>query len=124
MTARSRALPLAATALVVLALGTGCSAGPAVDASCDVDGVTKDVEHMLEEANLTADAIDGLQCSGDWAVAQVTVGGSDADPPQQTFVFQSTEFGWILKAPELACDTAAGLETIPDDLRDAACPQA
>ena len=120
MAALSPPLPLAATLVIAAGLMVGCS-GSAVDASCDVEGVTHDVEHMVEEANLTADSIDGLQCSGDWAVAQVTVSGGEGEPAAEVFVFQQTEFGWILKAPEVACDTAPGLESIPDGLRDVAC---
>jgi len=122
MAALSPPLPLAAALVTVAGLMAGCS-GSSVDASCDVEGVTHDVEHMVEEANLTADSIDRLQCSGDWAVAEVTVSGPDSDPVSESFVFQRSDAGWILKAPEVACDTAAGLESIPDDLRAGTCSE-
>jgi hypothetical protein len=117
-----RTLALAAAALAIASVVSGCG-GPAVDASCDVEGVTHDVEHMVEEAGLVADSVDALRCSGDWSVAEVTVSGPGADPVEETFIFLRTEAGWVLKAPELACDDAAGLETLPADLRDGACPE-
>ncbi len=118
----ARVVPIAVATAVVLVV-SGCS-GPQVDASCDVEGVTHDVEHMVEEAGLTSDSVDALQCSGDWAVAEVTVSGPTTEPSAEVFVFQRSEFGWILKAPELVCGADPGLESVPDDLRDSACPEA
>ncbi len=120
MTSPSELIPLAISMVAAATLVSGCS-GTSVDASCDVEGVTHEVEHILDEAQLTVDSFDTLQCSGDWAVAQVAVSGTDTAPAQQTIVFQQSEFGWILKTPEIACVAEEGLESIPDELRALAC---
>jgi hypothetical protein len=113
---------LTAAAVTFASVVTGC-AGPSVDASCDVEGVTHDVEHMVEEAGLVADSIDELRCSGDWSVTTVTVSGPTSEPVEERFIFLRTDAGWVLKAPEVACDDSAGLETLPADLRAGACPE-
>ena len=96
-----------------------CS-GPTVNASCDVEGVTAEVEHMVGESELAVKSLDALDCSGDWAVAQVTVTGKAED--KATFIFRRSEAGWIMKSPETACGADSSLEPIPSALTDVACP--
>jgi hypothetical protein len=110
-----------ATGTVALALLlAGCS-GNSVDSRCDVTGITADVEHILEESSMSITSLDTLRCSGDWAVAQLMVGDNSAKPEQTTLVFQNSDAGWILKAPEVACTRSSQFASIPDDLADLAC---
>jgi hypothetical protein len=109
--------PLLAAAAAA-ALASGCS-GPAVDSSCDVAGLTAEVEHMVGESRLSLEAIDSLQCSGDWALAEATVSGDPADAGPTRFLLQRTEVGWVLKAPETVCGTQPAI--LPDALAGAAC---
>lgn len=106
--------------LPIAALLTACS-GSSVDATCDVEGVTDEVGHMVQESSMTMDSLDDLQCSGDWAFARTTVSGGADGSTSATFLFERTEAGWILKAPELVCGNDAEVATIPADLVDAAC---
>jgi hypothetical protein len=111
---------IATGSLAVAGLITGCS-GDSVDSACDVQGVTSDVEHMVEESSMSLDSVDTLACSGDWAVAQLTVSGDGTEPEQVTFIFQNAGNGWILKAPEIVCLENGEVESIPEDLADLAC---
>lgn len=116
------AVPILLGLLLVGTVTAACSTGPSVDAACDVDGVTEEVEHMVGEASMTLESIQTLQCSGEWAVAQVTVRGAVSEPEPAMFVFQGSDACWILKAPELVCGGGADAATIPADLAEVACP--
>ena len=112
-------IPVAVLGLGSLSL-VGCSSG-GVDASCAVDDVTHEVEHIVEEAFLTVDSVDELRCSGDWAVISVTLSGEGDGPRSETLLFRLANDMWILKSAELVCDPAAGDEAITGDLADEVC---
>ena len=123
-TCTSLASSVAVVALVAL---TGCSsssdaagAGPALEADCDVDGISDAAHHLVEEGGLTMGDVQDLRCDGDWSVITVGQSGDGATEPTTTLVFRRSEFGWVLKAPETAC--IAGPDGLPADLAALACP--
>ena len=115
----NRGTAFAISTLVVVSLMTGCS-GKSVDSACDVQGITDEVAHMVEESALSLDSLDSLACSGDWAVAEVSIGGGGTGSERNTFILHNAGSGWILKAPEIAC-IGDIRNTIPDDLVELAC---
>lgn len=106
-------------ALAALCL-SACS-GSGVDASCDVDGVSHEVEHILDESKLQLTSLETLRCSGTWAFARATVSGEGQSPQAETFLFKKNETGWFLKAPEIACGNDPGMEVVSEELRADAC---
>jgi hypothetical protein len=110
---------LVAGTLLVL-VSAGCSSS-GVDASCDVDGVSHEVEHILDESKLQLTSLETLRCSGTWAFARATVAREGQSPQAETFLFKKTEAGWFLKAPEIACGNDPGLEVVSEELRADAC---
>ena len=115
-------IPVMALGLVGASLA-GCSGG-GVDASCPVDDLTHEVEHIVEEALLTVDSVDELRCAGDWAVITVTLSGDSETARTDTLLFRSANDMWVLKTPELVCDPAAGDEAITGELADEVCSPA
>ena len=111
-------LPLMLSACLLIGLMSACSA-PADESACDAAAVTDEIEHMVGEAKQEVGSVDELTCSGDWAVVVATVGGAGASPAPQTFVLRRGEVGWVLKSPEIACET--GTDPIPDDLASLVC---
>jgi hypothetical protein len=109
-----------AVAGAAVALVSGCSAS-AVDSSCDVAGISQEVEHMVGESHLEMAALDTLQCSGAWALAKATVAGTGQSPQTLTFVFKRSDSGWFLKAPEIVCGRDPGMETVAEELKADAC---
>lgn len=107
------ALPLMAAAL------TACGSEESVDASCDVDGVTHEIEHILSEADAQLGEITTLSCADDWAYATVQV-VEPAGERGESFLLRGSDMGWILSSPMDAC-IEGGPITIPDALREAAC---
>jgi hypothetical protein len=105
---------------VIALLVSGCS-GPAVDSSCDVDGVSHEVEHIVGESKLDLTALETLKCSGSWAFARATVSGEGQSPQSMTFLFKKDETGWFLKSPEIACGADPGMETVAEELKGDAC---
>lgn len=110
---------VAPLALVGMSL-TGCG-GSAVDASCPVDELTHEVEHMVAESYLTVDSVDELKCSGDWATVTATLSGDAAGARSDTLLFRKGGGIWVLKSPELVCDPAADEEAITGDLAADVC---
>jgi hypothetical protein len=113
-------VPLLLGLVVGGALISGCS-GAAVDEACDVAGVRAEAEHMVGESLLTVQSVDGLRCSGDWAVVQLTVAGDGQDPAAATFIFERADAGWIMKTPEIVCSAQPGVASVPEALTDVAC---
>jgi hypothetical protein len=111
------ALAIAGSLTVLLA---GCS-GPEVDASCDVEGISHEVEHIIGESQLEMTSLDSLKCSGAWAFARATVSGVGQSAQSQPFLFEKTESGWFLKSPEIACGNDPGLPTVADELKADVC---
>ena len=117
----------AVLAIVTFATLTGCSSssdaagsGPALEADCDVDGISDATHHLLEEGGLTMGDVQDLRCDGDWSVITVAQLGDGATESTATLVFRQTEFGWVLKAPETAC--IDGPDGLPVELAAVACP--
>ena len=119
----------AVLAIVTLATLTGCSSStdatatgssPALEADCDVDGISEAAHHLLEEGGLTMGDVQDLRCDGDWSVITVGQSGDGATEPTTTLVFRQSEFGWVLKAPETAC--IDGPDGLPANLAELACP--
>jgi len=107
------ALPLALAGL------SACGSSSTVDASCDVAGVTDEIEHILSEADGELGAIESIRCEEDWAYATVTV----VEPTREvseSFLLRGTDMGWILSSTADAC-VEGGPISIPEALRDAAC---
>jgi hypothetical protein len=110
---------LVTLAVLAGALTTACS-GSAVDASCDVDGITHEVEHILSEAGAELDGLESLACDSDWAYTSTRVlTGEQATT--DSFLLRSTGDGWILTSPEEACSPGTPF-AIPEALRETACP--
>jgi hypothetical protein len=106
--------------LVLITLVAGCS-GSSIDSSCDVDGITQEIEHMVGESQLELTSLDSLRCSGSWAWARASVSGSGMASEESGFLFAQTEAGWSLKSPEIACGADPGLATVPEELKADAC---
>ena len=106
---------------LVLALSTvsGCS-DSSIDSACEVDALTDEVEHILGEAQLTVASVDAIECSGPWAIVDVTVSGTDGST--ETFVLRKVDQSWVLKAPEVAC--VEGSDRIPEPLAGEVCRNA
>lgn len=108
-------------ALLVASL-TGCSSGPSVDASCDVDGITHEIEHILSEAGAELGGLTSLACDSDWAYTSTQVLTGDQETTD-SFLLRGTDMGWILTSPEEACSPGTPF-AIPEALRETACPGA
>lgn len=107
--------------VALAALFLSACSGSGVDASCDVEGVSHEVEHILDESKLELTSLGSLKCAGTWAFARATVSGEGQSPQEQTFLFKKTETGWFLKAPEIACGGDPGMEVVADELHDDVC---
>jgi hypothetical protein len=107
-----------AAAATVLVAGCG---GPAVDSSCDVDGVSHEVEHIVSESRLEMTSLDSLACAGGWSLARATVSGEGQSPTSTTFLFKKEGTGLVLKAPEIACGNDPGMEVVAEELKADAC---
>jgi hypothetical protein len=105
---------------IVAAMTSGCG-GSSVDSACDVAGVTDEVGHILEESLLSLQEVNELACSGDWIAARITESGDGAAATPSLFIFQATEVGLILKAPETVCGSASEPRLIPEELVGIAC---
>jgi hypothetical protein len=114
-----RVAPTLALAGVLSLLAAGCNSS--VDAACDVEGISHEIEHMVGESSLQLASLDALKCSGAWAVAKATVSGGGQGDETSTFLFEKTESGWFLKSPEIACGGDPGMETVAEALRQDAC---
>ncbi len=107
-----RALFVSAATVAAFTL-TGCG-GSAVDASCDLDGITDEVGHMLEEAYLTVTEVTSVRCSGAWATATVQAEDEQGAPSTEEFLFEQVDgVGWVMRSAPDAC-----LGTLPQELRD------
>lgn len=116
---RTHALLTLGALPLVLAGVSACSSGSAVDASCDVDGVTDEIEHILSEADGELGAIESIRCDEGWAYATVTV----VEPTREvseSFLLRGTDMGWILSSTADAC-VEGGPISIPEALREVAC---
>lgn len=102
-------------------LASACSSGPEVDASCDVDGITHEVEHIVEESQLEVASLDTLICADAWVYVEATLAGSDGEQPTPPLLFLRDGDSWILKAPESACDSASPSPPLPEEIRARAC---
>lgn len=113
-----RTLPMILATLPLVAALAACG-GESVDASCDVDGITHEVEHILSEAGAELGSLDSLTCDADWAFTTTTIvtnGQESAD----SFLLRGTDMGWILTSPEEACSPGTPF-AIPEGLRATAC---
>jgi len=113
-----RPAALAISGLIVGAGLTGCSAA-GVDATCDVDGVTDEVHHILSDSDGEMGDLLTLNCADDWAVASVAVTRASGDQAE-SFVFRGSDIGWILTSPVDAC-AADGPLAAPAALQDEVC---
>lgn len=122
MSRTCRTLAAVALPLAVL-VTTGCAAStaeaPVLEADCDADAITETAHHLLDESDLILDSVDRLDCSDGWSVITVTSSGDGVPTQASTFVFRETEFGWVLKAPEIVC--GEGEETLPAVLQPGVC---
>lgn len=107
------------TALLVAPLAA-CSSGPSVDASCDVDGITHEIEHILSEAGAELGGLNSLACDSDWAYTSTQVLTGEQETTD-SFLLRGTDMGWILTSPEEACSPGTPF-AIPEALRETACP--
>lgn len=114
-----RSAPMLLTALLVAPLAA-CSGGPSVDASCDVDGITHEIEHILSEAGAELGGLESLACDSDWAYTSTQVLTGDQETTD-SFLLRGTDMGWILTSPEEACSPGTPF-AIPEALRETACP--
>ena len=114
-----RVLVITLAVVPAAALLVGCG-GPTVDASCDVDGVTHEVEHILSEAGAELGGLDSLTCDSDWAFTTTTI-VSGTEESTDSFLLRGTDVGWILTSPEEACSPGTPF-AIPENLRSTACP--
>ena len=114
-----RAVPLLIAAVPLAAVLTACG-GASVDASCDVDGITHEVEHILSEAGAELGSLDSLACDSDWAFTATTI-VTDGTESTDSFLLRGTDMGWILTSPEEACSPGTPFP-IPEALRATACP--
>lgn len=108
------ALAMAASAL------TACGGGAGVDASCDVAGVTDEVEHILSDSDAELGETRSLTCAEGWSVATVVVKAPAGDT-EETFVFRGLEGDWVLTSAIEACDEGGPLAA-PEALRADLCP--
>lgn len=76
---------------------------------------------MVGESGMELTSLGSLTCSGGWALATVTVSEEGASDSTSTFLFEQTDSGWFLRAPEIACAGDAGLPSVPDELKEDAC---
>jgi len=114
-------LVLAGVALATLVL-SGCSGSSTpVDASCDSDTLRSTFEMILHDSETTIVSVDSVECSGEWAVLNVTLTGDGASGTSEPSLFQRVGADWVLKAPESVCGTF-----VPGDGRpnDSAVPEA
>jgi len=107
--------------LLALAAGTltACSSAANVDASCDVAGVTDEVEHILSDSDAELGETLSLTCAEGWSVATVVVKAPDAKT-EETFVFRGLEGDWVLTSAIEACDEGGPLAA-PRSIRDSIC---
>lgn len=113
-----RTTALAFSGLIVGAGLTGCSAA-GVDATCDVEGVSDEVHHILSDSDGEMGDLLTLNCADDWAVASVNVTRASGEQAE-SFVFRGSDIGWILTSPVDACATEGPLAA-PAALRDEVC---
>ncbi len=107
------------TALLVAPLAA-CSSGPAVDASCDVDGITHEIEHILSEAGAELAGLESVACDSNWSYTSTRVLTGEQETTD-SFLLRGTDMGWILTSPEEACSPGTPF-AIPEALRPTACP--
>ena len=107
-------------AIVATSILTACSGGTGIDASCDVAGVTDEIEHILSDSDAALGETLSLSCAEDWSVATVMVEAPAGDT-EETFVFRGLEGEWVLTSSVEACD-AAGPLAAPESLRSELCP--
>jgi hypothetical protein len=112
-------LALLLAAVPMAAVLSACG-GPSVDASCDVDGITHEVEHILSEAGAELGALSSLSCDSDWAFTTTTI-VTGTEESSDSFLLRGTDMGWILTSPEEACSPGTPF-AIPENLRSTACP--
>jgi len=115
---RGQAVGWLACAAVAVSLA-GCGGGSTVDASCDVDGVSHEIEHILSEADAELGTLTSLSCADDWAHATVQVVEPTGERAE-SFLLRGSDMGWILSSPMDAC-VEGGPIAIPEALRDVAC---
>lgn len=109
-----------APAVLLVPLLAGCG-GASVDASCDVEGVSHEIEHILSEAGASMGGYVSLTCADDWSAATVTVEADGSAEREESFLLRGTDLGWILTSPEEACSPGTPF-AIPETLRESACP--
>lgn len=112
-------LACSAALLVTVPALSACS-GSSVDSACEVDALTDEIGHILEEGGLSVGSVDAVRCSGPWSVVVVTVAGDE--PSTETFILTKVGDSWVLKAPETACE--GGESAIPEALAEGICPTA
>lgn len=115
-----RSLAIAAAVIPAAALLTACGGGgDGVDASCDVSGVTDEIEHILSDSDAALGETLSLTCTDDWSVSTVTVQAPAGDT-EETFVFRLLEGDWVLTSAVEACDEGGPLAA-PEALRADLC---
>lgn len=113
-------IPVVLLALVGSSSLVACGGGAGVDASCDVAGVTDEVEHILSDSDAELGETLSLTCAEDWSVATVVVQAPAGDT-EETFVFRGLEGDWVLTSAIEACDEAGPLAA-PESVRTDLCP--
>lgn len=98
---------------------TACGSGPEIDASCDVAGVTDEIEHILSDSNAALGEVLSISCADDWSVSTVVVQAPEGDT-EETFVLRGMDGDWILTSSMEACDEAGPL-TAPESIRAELC---
>ena len=107
-------------ALLLASALTGCG-GSSVDATCDVAGVTDEVEHILMDADGELGEVTSLTCTDGSAYATATV-VNDRGETEDPFLLRGSDMGWILTSEIEACSEGSPL-AIAEELRDIACPK-
>ncbi len=114
-----RALVLTVALAPAAALLTACGGDARIDASCDVAGVTDEIEHILSDSDAGLGETRSLTCVEGWSVATVMVQAPDVET-EETFVFRGLEGDWVLTSAIEACDEAGPLAA-PEALRADLC---
>ena len=111
------------SAVVLAAATLSACGGPAVDASCDLEGVTQEVEHVLHESSLHLEEVTELACTSDWSVVRISASeeGKKKLVPQE-FIFKHEDIGLVFKAPETVCGNENEARQVPEALAEMACP--
>lgn len=103
------ALALASLTILGAGLLTACSSGGSgIDASCDVAGVTDEVEHIISDSDAEMGETVSLTCAEGWSAATVVVVSPEATT-EETFIFRGMDGDWVLTSLVEACDEGGPL---------------